>query len=586
VRADPEHQLSFSIVTRTSWVAAGCLASIVTVAAVMQVGPTAGDTVDVQLLAFNDFHGGLEPAAGGTGRIANTDAGGIEYLATHLTRLKAANPNTVVVSAGDNIGATPLLSSLFHDEPTIEALGIAGLQISALGNHDLDEGWWELYRIQKGSCHPVDGCQDGTPFAGAAFTYLAANVTLDPAKADPKMLALAGIEGTAPRPLLPAFTVRDVGGIPVGFIGLILKNAPSVILPDSIRGVTFSPEPDAANAAARTLREQGVRTIVVLMHEGGQQNTPSPGGGFDINGCLDMQPSFADLVGRMSDDIDVVVSGHSHMAYNCLIDGKLVTSAASAGRLITDIDLRIRSSDGEVVSKTARNIVVTRDVPKDERETELLARYQPLGDKVGNRVVGSITGSLTRNGNDAGEFNLGDVIADAFLDAAKRAPGGGADVAMWNPGGVRADLIAPAGRQPSPVTYAQVFSVLPFGNELIVKSVTGEMLVNMLEQQFGAERQRIMQVSTGFTYSYDPSRAPGRRVDRGSIRIDGMPLDPMRTYRLATSNFLWDGGDGLGALAGGTDPVLVGTDYDLLADYFSRHSPVQPGRGNRIRISR
>ena len=561
------------------------MASIVTVAAVVQVGQNAGDTVDVQLLAINDFHGGLEPATGGTGRIANADAGGVEYLATHLSRLKATNPNTVVVSAGDNTGATPLLSSLFHDEPSVEALGIAGLQVSAIGNHDLDEGWWELYRMQKGGCHPVDGCQDGTPYAGAPFTYLAANVTLDPERADPKMLALAGVEGAAPRPLLPAFTVRELGGIRVGFIGLILQGAPGIILPNSTRGLTFSPEPDAANAAARTLREQGVRAIVVLMHEGGQQGDASASGPFDINGCVDMQPSFAALVSRMSDDIDVVVSGHSHMAYNCTIDGKLVTSAASAGRLVTDIDLRIRSGDGEVVAKTARNIVVTRDVPKDARETALLARYLPLGNEVGNRVVGSISGSLTRNGNAAGEFVLGDVIADAFLDAAKRAPGGGADVAIWNPGGVRADLVAPAGHPQTPVTYAQIFSVVPFGNELIVKTVTGEVLANMLEEQFGAERRRIMQVSTGFAYSYDPSRGPGQRVDRSSIRINGMPLDPKRTYRLATSNFLWGGGDGMSALSAGTNPVLVGTDYDLLADYFSRHSPVQPGRGNRIRIT-
>jgi 5'-nucleotidase len=586
VRANPEHQLSFSIVTRASWVAAGCLASIATVAAVIQVAPATVDTVDVQLLAINDFHGGLEPAAGSTGRIANADAGGVEYLATHLSRLKATNPNTVVVSAGDNTGATPLLSSLFHDEPSIEALGIAGLQISALGNHDLDEGWWELYRIQKGGCHPVDGCQDGTPYAGAPFTYLAANVTLDPAKADPKMLALAGVEGAAARPLLPAFTVRDLGGVRVGFIGLILQGAPNIILPNSTRGLTFSPEADAANAAARTLREQGVRAIVVLMHEGGQQGNPSATGPFDINGCVDMQPAFTDLVDRLSDDIDVVVSGHSHMAYNCTIDGKLVTSASSAGRLVTDIDLRIRSGDGEVVSKTARNVVVTRDVPKDDRETALLARYTPLADRVGNRVVGSITGSLTRNGNDAGEFPLGDVIADAFLDAAKKAPGGGADLAIWNPGGVRADLVARAGREPTPVTYAQIFSVVPFGNELIVKTVTGEVLAKMLEEQFGAERRRIMQISTGFAYAYDPSRGPGRRVDRSSIRINGMPLDPGRTYRLATSNFLWGGGDGMSALSAGTDAVLVGTDYDLLADYFSRHSPVEPGAANRIRISR
>src|SRR5688572_26170979 len=234
-----------------------------TAAAVVQVGQRADATVDVQLLAINDFHGGLDPAAGGTGRIGNQDAGGIEYLAAHLARLKATNPNTVVASAGDNIGATPLLSSLFHDEPSIEALGLAGLDISALGNHDLDEGWWELYRMQKGGCHPVDGCQDGTPYGGATFSYLAANVILDPRQADPKMLALAGIQGLDPRPLLPAYTIRDIAGVRLGIIGLVLEEAPTMILGSSTRGLIFRPEAESANEAAAELRAQGVRGIVV-----------------------------------------------------------------------------------------------------------------------------------------------------------------------------------------------------------------------------------------------------------------------------------------------------------------------------------
>jgi 5'-nucleotidase len=586
VRADTKHRLSFSIVKRASWIAAACVAALATVAAVVEIGQAGDPAVAVQILAINDFHGGLEPAAGGTGRIGNQDAGGIEYLATHIARFRAGNPNTIVVSAGDNIGATPLLSSLFHDEPSIEALNAAGLQVSALGNHDLDEGWWELYRMQKGGCHPVDGCQDGTPFSGASFSYLAANVTLDPATADPKMLALAGLQGTEPRALLPAYTVREVGGVRIGFIGLILQGAPRVILADAVRGLTFHPEPEAANDAARALREQGVGAIVVLIHEGGQQGGPAAAASFDINGCQSMSPHFVDLVGRMSDDIDVVVSGHTHSTYNCTIDGKLVTSASSAGRVVTDIDLRIRRSDGTVVSKAARNVVVTRDVPKDAAQTALLARYRPIGDKVGDRVVGSMAASLTREENSAGESALGDVIADALLEAAKNTPGANAEIAMWNPGGIRADLIARSGAAPTPVTYAQIFSVVPFGNELIVKSVTGAVLLRMLEEQFGADRRRIMQISNGFTYSYDPSRPAGQRIDRGSIRINGAPLDLDRTYRLATSNFLWDSGDGLSALAAGTDPLLIGTDYDLLADYFSRHSPVRPGPRNRIRSTR
>ncbi|OFW16096.1 MAG: hypothetical protein A3F70_10360 [Acidobacteria bacterium RIFCSPLOWO2_12_FULL_67_14] len=553
----------------------------VTAAAVVaQQAQVRDGTVDVQLLAINDFHGALEPASGGTGRIGTTDAGGIEYLATHVETLKAAQPNTIVVSAGDNIGATPLLSSFFHDEPTIEALNLAGLQLSALGNHDLDEGWWELSRIQKGGCHPVDGCQDGTPYDGARFTYLSANVTLDPRRADPEMLARAGIQGTDPRPLLPAYAIREVDGVRIGFIGIVLEELPAVILPASIRGLTVGPEADGANAAARALRAQGVRTIVVLMHEGGDQ----AGGG--INTCSHISADLVRVVERMSDDIDVVVSGHSHQSYNCTIDGKLVTSAASSGRLITDIDLRIRRSDGDVEAKSARNLVVTRDVGKDAAQTALISRYRPAAEALSNRVVGSITATLSRTTNPAGESSLGDVVADALLDAARETPGANPDLAIWNPGGIRTDLVAEPGRDSTPVTFGQAFSVLPFGNELIVKTVTGKVLLQMLEDQFGPERARIMQVSNGFSYAYDPSRPRGGRILRDSVRIQDRPLELSKGYRLATSNFLWDTGDGMAALAQGTDPLLVGIDYELFASYLSRRSPIRPGPQNRIRFSR
>lgn len=558
---------------------------LVMVATVVQFAQVNNPTVDLQILAVTDFHGGLEPATGGTGRIGSTDAGGIEYLATHLARQKAENPNTIIVSAGDNIGGSPLLSSLFHDEPTVEALGLAGLEISALGNHDLDEGWWELYRMQEGGCHPVDGCQDGTPYGGAAFSYLAANVTLDPRRADPKMLALAGIQGLEPRPLLPAYTIRNIGGVRIGIIGLVLEEAPAMILATSTRGLIFRPEAQSANEAAADLQAQGVRAIVVVMHEGGDQAST------DINDCERMSPDLVELVNEMSDDIDVVVSGHSHQAYNCMIDGKLVTSAASAGRVLTDIDLEVRRSDGEIISKDARNVIVTRDVEKDPRQTALLAGYRPAAEKIGHRVVGTVTASLTRATTQAGESVMGDIVADALLFASHKTPGAEADLAVWNSGGIRADLAVPAGAGPPPVTYAQAFSVLPFGNELIVKSITGETLIQMFEEQFGGaggsgDRVRILQVSDGFTYRYDSTRPFGQRIDRSSIRLRGEPIVPSMTYRLATSNYLWDGGDEMSALRDGRDAVLVGVDYDVLADFFSNNSPVKPTPRDRIRKTR
>jgi 5'-nucleotidase len=538
----------------------------------------AGGTVNVQLLAINDFHGALEPASGANGRIGSTDVGGVEYLSAHLERLRRSNPNTITVSAGDNIGATPLLSSLSHDEATIEALNLAGLQLSAVGNHELDEGWWELQRMQEGGCHPVDGCIASSPFKGAAFDFLAANVTLDPRAADPAEVTRRNVAGTEVRPLFPPFAVRETGGVRIGFIGVTLRDAPAIIVPQAVRGLRFGDEAVAANAAAKELRAQGVRAIVVLMHQGGEQR------GGNINGCDRMSRDLNDLVSRMSDDIDVVISGHTHQSYNCTIDGKLVTSAASSGRLLTDIDLRVRRSNGEVVGKAARNVLVTRDVARDPAQTALIARYSPIAEKVGGRVIGRLAGSLTRATDDNGESVMGRFIADALLDAARRAGAGDVDVAFWNTGGLRADL--PAAGTDTPVTYAQLFSVLPFGNELIVKTMTGSALLRLLNEQFDPGRTRVLPVSSTLRYTYDSARPQGQRVQASDVLISGAPLNPARRYRVATSNFLWAGGDGVGALSTATEPVTIGVDVDLVAAYVSRQPSIQPDPESRVRAAR
>ncbi len=544
-------------------------------------------TVDVQILAFNDFHGALEPPAGANGRVANTVAGGVEYLAAHLARLKATNPNTIVVSAGDNIGGTPLLSGLFHDEGAIEALNLAGLDFSAVGNHDLDEGWWELYRMVKGGCHPVDGCQDGTPYEGSKFAYLSANITLDPKKADPATVAAAGIKGTRARPLFAPYAIKELDGVRVGFIGLTLEGAPRIIAPSSTKGLTFSPEPEGANEAAKQLRRRGVDAIVVLMHEGGVQRGANP----NPDACENISSDIVGLVNRMSNDIDVVVSGHSHQAYNCTIGGKLLTSASSSGRVLTDIDLTLERRTGRLVSKSAHNIIVSRDVPAAPAETALLARYRPLAVKVGGRVVGAVAAAIPRAFNDAGESALGNVIADAMLEASRDTPGAGGDVAFMNSGGIRSDIPGTAGATSTAVTYAQLFEVLPFGNIVIAKTMTGDALVQLLEEDHGegasgGPRDRFLQPSRGFTYTYDPSRPSGQRVDRGSIRINGAPLVATENYRVVSIDFIWNGGDNFSIIKSATDPVTVGTDVDVLAAYLTRHSPVSPGPQDRIRKQR
>lgn len=562
------------------WASSIVAASMAVAALSAQSTPSPSRTVDVQILAINDFHGALEPPAGANGRIANTTAGGVEYLAAHLARLKATNRHTIIVSAGDNIGGTPLLSSLFHDEASVEALNVAGLELSAVGNHDLDEGWWELYRMVKGGCHPVDGCQDGTPYDGAKFSYLSANITLDPKKADPARVKAAGIKGIQPRPLFTPYVIKEFNGVRVGFIGLTLEGAPRIIVPLSTKGLSVSPEPEAANEAAKALRRRGVDAIVVLMHEGGVQR------GTDPDGCDRISQDIVALVNRMSNDVDVVVSGHSHAAYNCTVGTKLLTSASSSGRVITDIDLKLDRRTGRLVSKSAHNIIVSRDVPATSSESAIIERYRPLAVKVGGRVIGAIAAVLPRAFNDAGESALGDVIADAMLEASQNTPGAGGDVAFMNAGGIRADVAATAGAPSTAVTYAQLFEVQPFGNIVVAKTLTGADLVQMLEEQWGPDRARILQPSRGFTYTYDASRPLGQRVDRASIRINGAPLVPAQKYGVVSIDFIWNGGDDFNIVKSGTDPVTVGTDVDVVAAYITKHSPVQPGPQDRIHRQR
>ena len=539
-------------------------------------------TVDVQLLSFNDYHGNLEPPSGSSGRIGSVDAGGVEYFATHIANLKATNPNTAVVGAGDMIGASPLLSGLFHDEPSIESLNIAGLEVTSVGNHEFDEGHAELMRMQKGGCHPTDKCQDGDGFEGAKFQFLSANVWIKPTAAEQ---AAAKKQGKTARqkPLLPPYTVKTLGGVKVGFIGMTLEGTPSIVTPTAVAGLAFYPEAYMANYWAQNLKKLGVNTIVVLLHEGGFQTS-----GSDINGCAGMSGPIVGITHQMSNDIDVIVSGHTHSAYNCMIGTKLVTSAGSFGRLITDIDLTIDTATGNVVTKKARNVIVTRTVPKHPDETALIAKYQKVAAPIANRVIGRITADITRTANAAGESALGDVIADAQLAATKPANKGASVVAFMNPGGIRADLTfnqQSGGEQPGQVTFGESFTVQPFGNSLVVKTMTGAQIKTLLEQQFDNPTKgsnRILQVSNGFTYAYDLRKPAGSRVDASSIKLNGAVVGSSTQYRVTMNSFLADGGDNFPVFRDGTNKLGGEVDTDALAAYFAANSPVAPGPQNRI----
>lgn len=550
------------------------------------VALTAGQrpaTVQVQLLAFNDFHGNLEPPAGSNGRIGTTVAGGVEFLASHIAALRAANPNTLVVSAGDNIGATPLISGLFHDEPAIESLNALGLQVSAVGNHELDEGWWELHRMARGGCHPKDGCQDGTPYDGARFEFLASNITVDTTRVSAEHLAAAGWKRTrGPRTLFPASTVKTLGGVKVGFIGATLEGTPRIVMPSGLEGLTFHPEAAAVNAEVSKLRRKGVKAIVVLIHEGG---TPE---GQDPNACNNLTGPIVPIVEALSPEVDVVVTGHTHRSYICTIAGKLVTSAESYSRIVTDIDLEIDRKSGDVVAKRAVNVVATRDVPPDQAETRLIGHYRPLAAKVGERQVGTVAVTVDQATNEAGESALGQMIADAMLEASSDPAVGGAQVAFVNTGGIRADVAratsTPPG-QPAPVTFSMVSDVLPFGNMTVVMTMTGDALVRLLEEQFQCAdgRWTMLQVSKGFSYAFNPSRPSGQWVDRSSLSLNGKPIGATDKIRVASVDFIWNGGDRFTVAREASEPTTVGDVLDQFIAYLGKYSPIAPGPRGRVR---
>ncbi|HZR94281.1 MAG TPA: bifunctional metallophosphatase/5'-nucleotidase [Gaiellaceae bacterium] len=591
---------------------AAALAAVL--AAALAFGGSAGArsqaVVHVQILSFNDFHGNLEPPAGSSGRVGSTDAGGAAYLATHLKNLAAQNPNTVIVSAGDNIGASPLTSALFHDEPTIEAFNAMNVKLASVGNHEFDEGVAELKRMQKGGCHPTDGCKFDNPYPGAKFPYLSANVVVDPTKAQVAAVkrynaalakqkrACAKHRRTAacratlrkrakPAPkattLFPPYSVQTVGGVKVGFIGEVLKGTPSIVTPTAVAGLRFLDEAQTANRYATELKKKGVNAIVLVIHQGDETSSQA-----DVNACSTAGGEADAIVDALSSDISVVLSGHTHQWYICNRNGKLVSQAGSFGRVVTSVDLSVDSTTGKVVGATAKNVPITRTVTPDPTVQAIVDRAKSLAAPLANRVIGSITADVTRTTNAAGESALGDVIADAQLAATSPANKGGAVIAFMNPGGIRADLVASqsSGGEPAgQVTYGEAFTVQPFANVMTVKTMTGDMIKRLLEQQFDnptTGQTRVLQVSQGFTYSYDLTKPAGQRVDPASIKLNGTVIAPTQQVRVAMNSFLAAGGDNFTVFNEGTSQVGGDVDIDALVAYFVAKSPVAPGPRNRI----
>ena len=513
------------------------LLALVACAGSLPPQPAATGPVHVQLLAFNDFHGNLEPPSG-TVRLPDgtVPSGGGAWLAAEVARLRAEEPAaTLVVAAGDLVGASPLPSALGHDEPSIALMDELGLDVSSVGNHEFDKGVDELLRLQRGGCRADEPCKP--PYPGAHFGYLAANVF-----------------DRSGKTILPATAIRKVGGVTVGFVGVVLRETPTVVTPTGVVGLTFGDEAEAVNAAVPKLREAGADAIVVLIHQGGAQAPGSPPGE-----CRGFSGPLVEVAQRFR-GVDVIVSGHTHQAYVCpALAGTLTTSAGAFGRFVTRIELDVDPGQHRVLARKATQVPVTHALPPDPRAKVIVDQAVAAAAPLADRRVGRLAVALGRAASNAGESALGDAVADAHLAATRSS---GAVAALTNSGGLRADL--PAGD----VTYAQLFAAQPFGNTLVTLTLTGAQLTTALEQQWQGSRPRILQPSASLTYAWSGGASPGGKVVAGSLKVDGHVVGPETRVRVTVNSFLATGGDAFGAFAEGVERVGGPPDLDALIDYL------------------
>ncbi|WP_461712068.1 bifunctional metallophosphatase/5'-nucleotidase [Streptomyces sp. DSM 41013] len=547
---------------------------------------------DVQLLSFNDLHGNLEPPAGSSGRVTEVqpdgttktiDAGGVEYLATHLREARKGNRYSITAAGGDMVGASPLLSGLFHDEPTVEALNKLDLDVTSVGNHEFDEGAKELARLQNGGCHPTEGCYSDKEFKGADYPYLAANV----------------LDEKTGKPLLKPYWVWKQRGVKVGFIGVTLEGTPDIVSAEGVKGLKFEDEVETINKYAKELQRQGVKSIVALIHEGGfpasssyNYDCDSPGAGDGISGPI------VDIAKNITPQVDALVTGHTHNAYVCTIpdpagNPRMVTSASSFGRLYTDTTLTYDRRTGDIARTSVKsaNHVVTRDVPKAPDMTRLIAKWSTLAAPIGNRPIGYVSADINRDGT---ESPLGDLIADAQF-AYGEAQDPETDLALMNPGGIRAPLTytASGAEGDGVVTYAEGFTVQPFANTVNLKDYTGAQLIQVLKEQVSGPNEaapKILQVSSGLTYTLDLTRSGADRVVTDSIRLNGAAIDPTATYRVASNSFLAGGGDGFTTLGEGTNERVGADDLAAFEQYLTANSSatalIAPPAADRITVVR
>ena len=543
-----------------------------------RIASTAGVpvAVEVAVLAINDFHGNLEPprqavgAPDGQGGMVQVPAGGAAWMASALDSLRARHSFSLTVSAGDLTSASPLASSLFLDEPTVEAMNRLGLDFNAVGNHEFDRGQQELLRLQAGGCEKLtvrEPCQLER-FGGARFRYLAASTRL--------------ASGST---LFPGSAIRTFGrgaqAVRIGVIGLTLSGTPLLVTPSGIAGLSFADEADTINAEVPRLKAQGADAVIVLIHEGGRT-----AGAPDPNGCSGLAGAILPIMARLAPGVDVVVSGHTHADYICEVPTAdpahpvLLTSAGQYGKELTEITLRIDPAAHRVTARSARNHIV-QSVPFTSAKSPvaaspLFAHYAPRADiatyvqryvdaskAFAARPVGKLSGPAAKGEGAASNTGgtLGNLVADAQLAATRSA---GAEIAFMNPFGIRASIVPGAD---GTVTFGDIYLAQPFGSALVTETMTGAEIKAVLEQGFDdAGPEQALAPSAGLAYRFDRRQPVGSRIV--AITLGGKPLDPAARYRVTMNGFLAQGGDGFSVFTSAQEAVTGPTDIEALEGYF------------------
>ncbi|NNU92758.1 bifunctional metallophosphatase/5'-nucleotidase [Geobacillus sp. NFOSA3] len=477
--------------------------------------------IDVQLLGINDFHGQLDV----TRNVGGRAVGRADYLAAYLKQRERENKNTLLVHAGDAVGASSPVSALLQDEPTIEFLNKLGFDVGVPGNHEFDEGVDEMLRLIYGGTHPKTGY-----FRGADFPYVSANV----------------IDKKTGKPILPPYVIKKVKGIPIGFIGVTLSDTPSIVIPSGVAGVAFTDEAEAINEAVKQLKRRGVRAIVVLAHNPGVSNKDGSNASGEI----------VDIAKTVDDEVDVIFAGHNHAYLNAEVDGKLLVQSYSYGTAFSDVDLTIDRRTKDVVAKKAEIVTTYQDsIKPDPKITKFIDKYEAKVSPIINQVIGMAKTTISAEQNASGESALGNLIADAQRTAMKT------DFAFMNPGGIRANI------EQGEVTWGELYNVQPFSNQLVKMTLTGEQIRKLLNQQWQSNQTRMLQIS-GLTYTWDASKPTDKVVD--IYLPNGAKLDPNAEYTVTANSFLADGGDNFTVFTEGKNREVGPVDLEALIHYIQQ----------------